>query len=284
MKYDNTLYWIEMHKKYKESLKGVGISILSERYNIMKYSSEADTITRIMDLIKTEISRENEISVLDIGAGTGYWTQLFYNFISGMGNKPNVFALDISDDALKIIKQKNPDINTIQSDLKTIDVNQFKESFDIVSALYCFHHIISLQDYLKALKFAGKSVKKGGFLLIGDPILSKPYSKFYQTDYYTYEGHSLPRPSYIIDNILIDEGFERIAVRNLVSFVLGGNTESFSKIGFFLQRKIWNFGFFILYRSNTLLRIFQPFVRIIDSFIKKTKYSNGSIIIFYRKS
>lgn len=283
MKYDNTSYWIEMHKKYKDSLKGVGISLLSDKYNDMKYSSESDTMLKVLDSIKSEIESRVEVSVLDVGAGNGFWTQLIHGYLSKMSLKLRVFALDISEDALEVIKHKIPEVNIVQADLKTIDINRFGEIFDIVSAIYCLHHIISLQDYVNSIKFVGKSVKRGGFLLIGDPILRKSFSKFYQTDFYTYEGHSFPRPLYIIDSILIDEGFERIAIQNFTSFLLGANMESSSKIGFYIQRKIWNVGFFIFFRSNSLSKFFNPCVKFFDSLLKKTKVSNSSILVLYRR-
>ena len=51
-KYDNVNYWIDMHKKYKGSIKAVGRSNLSEEYNKMKYQSEAETVLKVLEEIK----------------------------------------------------------------------------------------------------------------------------------------------------------------------------------------------------------------------------------------
>lgn len=283
MQYDNTSYWKEMHKELKGSLQAVGISALSQEYNKLKYLSESNSLYSILEKIKSNFVKTESVNILDIGAGIGYWSNLIFKFYETEKKNPSVTALDISKDALDSINQNFPNIKTIQIDLKEVELDLVKDKFDLVTSFYCFHHIVSLKDYSNAIKFAGRSVKKDGYLIIGDPILSKPYSKFYNVDFPTFKIHSFPRPLYLIDDILMDEGFERIEQKNAVSFLLNGNVESRSKLGYFIQRKLWNLGYYYFYRSNKFVKLFSPLIKFIDETFKKGKASNSSVFILYKK-
>jgi 2-polyprenyl-3-methyl-5-hydroxy-6-metoxy-1,4-benzoquinol methylase len=265
-------------------LKAVGISSLCDEYNVIKYASESETMKKTLDELVFPSLSQKEVAILDVGAGIGVWSHLFFEYFLERKIVPHIKAVDISRDALEEIKKKNPAIDVKQIDLKNIDIDIYANQYDCVVAVCCLHHIVDLQSYLNAIRFVAHSVKRGGYLLIEDPILRKPYSKFYNTDFVHYTGHSFPRPSYIIDDVLLTEGFQRIAINNSLSFLLSGNMESFTKVGFILQRKIWNLGYYLLYKSNTIVKAIGPLVRWIDRKLKKTKYANGTILIVYKKN
>ncbi|MGE5431214.1 MAG: class I SAM-dependent methyltransferase [Syntrophomonadaceae bacterium] len=283
MKYDNTAHWKNLHLKYGDSLKTVGISGLSEAYNQLKYSSESESLVKILDELKSDLLSKEKLSVLDIGAGIGFWSALIHSYFQQHNKNSEINSLDISESALEIIKSKNPGFKTIAADLKTIDVNSRAECFDFVVACYCFHHLTGLLDYLNAVKFAARSVKPGGYLAIMDPILSKPFSKFYSVDYPTYSGHSLPRPLYLIDGLLLESGFRRIKLSNALSYLLAANVESNSRWGYFVQNKIWKFFYYLIYKNDGLTKALSGLVKSFDSSLKTSKYSNGTVTAVYQK-
>ena len=283
MQYDNSSYWKNLHIEFGSNLKAVGISSLSLEYNKLKYLSESRSLLDILVKITDDLSQSKELNILDIGAGIGFWSEFLYSFFNNREILTKITALDISKEALEFIKQKKPFFSTYECDLKTVNPDLFNQEYNLVFVAYCFHHLISLKDYSNALRFAARSVIQGGYLIIMDPILSKKYSRFYSTDYTTFNAHSLPRSLYILDNIMIEEGFSRIEIKNATSFILGGNMESSTKLGFNIQRKIWNFGYLFLFRYEKIVSLLASFLLWCDRKLKKVKYSNSSIIVLYKK-
>ena len=283
MQYDNSSYWKNLHIEFGSNLKAVGISSLSLEYNRLKYLSESRSLQDVLVNINDDLIQYKEIHILDIGAGIGFWSEFLYSFFNNREHLTKITALDISKEALEFIKQKNPYFSTYECDLKTVNPDLFNQEYNVVSVAYCFHHLIALKDYSNAVRFAARSVKKGGYFIIMDPILSKKFSRFYSSDYTTFSAHSLPRALYILDNIMIEEGFDRIEIRNATSFILGGNMESSTKLGFNIQRKFWNLGYLYLFRNEKIVKFLASFLLWCDKKLKRGKYSNSSIIVLYKK-
>ena len=80
MDYEYHQYWSQLHARLKGQLRAVGNPLLSERLNQLKYASEAETMKRAVLTISNAFQKERlrEISHLDLGAGTGFWTELLY--------------------------------------------------------------------------------------------------------------------------------------------------------------------------------------------------------------
>jgi SAM-dependent methyltransferase len=214
MAYDNRQYWPDLHEKLKGQLKAVGHPSLSEELNHLKYASEAACLQQAMQEMMNRFQTQNQhsLSYLDIGAGTGFWTDLIFRMLSSNGYQIEASALDVSNDALDVIKERQPHVHGIKEDLATISPDLYRNVYDVVSSFYCFHHIVKTKDHINALQFAGSSVKQGGFLLIMDPVLTRPYSKFDTFDFYTFRRNGVPRHLYFIDDILSDLGLQRISV------------------------------------------------------------------------
>src|SRR5512147_1672355 len=104
MKYENSQYWPELHEKLKGQLKSVGHPFLSENLNRLKYASEAASLELTLRDILQAFGREGtKISFLDVGAGTGFWTDLISSAFMSQGIQAEVTALDVSQDALDVI-------------------------------------------------------------------------------------------------------------------------------------------------------------------------------------
>lgn len=284
MKYDNTIYWQNIHKKHGYSLKSVGHPFLSESLNRLKYQSEADTILYCLTNIAKDFKQAEKykLSVLDVGAGTGYWSDIVHSYLSKQDFDLNMTALDISPKALSDLHKRNPHITLFQKDLKIIQPDIFMQSFDLVITSYCLHHIINLDDFINALRFVGNSVKNGGFLIIMDPILTMPFSLFNVINLSSFKGNGIPRHLYIIDDILSKSGLIRHSVRPAVSFLLNGNIESHNHITYSVTRMIWRV-FCVLYKSD---RFVKPISRLLlkwDEFLKKRKLAFSSSVCVYKK-
>ncbi len=284
MFYDNQSYWIGLHEKFKGGFRAVGHPFLSESLNQLKYESEARTflsgLEKIIDAFK-QMGR-TELSLLDVGAGYGYWTALAYESLSHNGFKVNTSALDISTDALNVLKERLPYVNPIGADLKTIAPDQEKESCDFVFSCYCLHHLTRTHDFLNALQFTAQSVKQGGFLLIMDPILTMPFSKADTHDFRSFRGNGIPRHLYFLDDVLAEHGMRRCLILPAVSFLLNENIEASNKLSYYTMLFIWKL-ICRLDRADGLVQKTAGIFRSIDIVLKRRRLAFSSSVCVYQK-
>jgi SAM-dependent methyltransferase len=282
MTYDNSAYWRDLHHAHPGSLKAVGHPWLSEALNELKYRSEADALTAFLDshcqLLKDEVRPQ----IADIGAGTGFWTELLESWFQSQGRAPGFTVVDLSEQALALIKGRRPHFETICADLTTVNPSHLQERFGLVVSFYCLHHLPRLGDFLNGLRFAARSVAPGGALLIMDPILSQPYSPFYELVFSSHEGNGMPRPLYLIDDVLESEGFTRFAFAPAVSFVLNGGIEARSRIGSATTNVLWKL-LQLVYRSDRVTRATGGVIKWADRVLKRSGMAFSSSLVAYRR-
>jgi SAM-dependent methyltransferase len=282
VKYDNSAYWRGLHQAHPGSLKAVGHPWLSEALNELKYRSEADALTAFLDshcqLLKDEIRPQ----IADIGAGTGFWTELLESWFQSQGSAPGFTVVDISEQALALIKGRRPHFETLRADLTTIDPSHFQERFGLVVSFYCLHHLPRLGDFLNGLRFAARSVAPNGILLIMDPILSQPYSLFHEIAFSSHKGNGMPRSLYLIDDVLESEGLARIAFAPAVSFLLNGGIEARSRIGSATTNALWML-LQQVYRSDRVTRAAGGAIRWADRLLKCCALAHSSSLAAYQR-
>ena len=273
-----------MHENLTGELKAVGHPFLSESMNRLKYESEAETVSiglkKIIDSFK-QMDRM-KLSILDVGAGYGYWTGLVYDLFSKHGFTLNASALDISTEALATIQERLPQVTCVNADLRTIAPTQFRESYDFVFSCYCLHHLTRANDFLNALQFVGRSVKKSGFLLIMDPVLAMPFSKADTLDFQSFRGNGIPRHLYFIDDILAVLGLRRCLVLPAVSFLLNENIEAPDRLSFYLMMAMWK----LLCRLDRIDHFVEKTANILKSMdvgLKRRNLAFSSSVCVYQK-
>jgi SAM-dependent methyltransferase len=219
---------------------------------------------------------------MDLGAGVGYWTDLVHTWFGQKGYKTKLTVLDISEQALKLIKERYPWVEAIHEDLRTIDTDSYSDAFDLIVSCYCFHHLIRINDFINGLSFASRSLKKGGFLIIIDPILSRPFSHIASLDYGSQAFNGIPRPLHLLDDIFLDEGLQRWTIRPAVSFVLNGNIEGNGRLGFALCYVSWQI-MRKIYRSDILTKMVSGVILKIDEVLKNKNLAFSSSVCVYKK-
>lgn len=284
MTYDNKAYWMNVHRHYRGELRAVGYPTLSEHLNQLKYKSETRALLQSLREIGPQFKREGKkaISLLDIGAGNGYWSELIYHEWLEQGFEVVVTALDISEDALDVLRRRNPQFSVLCKDLRTIHIDQFRYAFDVVVSCYCLHHLTRLDDFLNGLRFAGRSVKEGGFFILMDPILSLPFSRFDVVDFFGFQRNGIPRHLYLIEDVLGREGFRRRGMRPAVSFLLNGNIEAYDPLSYTLMRFLWR-GLSIFYKSDRFVRLFSTLFIVLDEALKRSGLAFSSSLCLYEK-
>jgi len=219
---------------------------------------------------------------LDIGAGTGFWTDLIFHMLLSHGFQTKTVALDVSDDALDVIRKRLPYVDAVQEDLATISPERCSNTYDVASAFYCLHHIVKTRDFINALQFAGSSVKQAGFLLVMDPILTRSYSKFDSFELYSFRGNGIPRHLYFMDDILLDLGLRRVAIYPAVSFILNGYIEAQGFLGYFVMDSFWKL-LCVFYRSEGFVRSTAGIWRYADTILKDLNLAFSSSLCLYQK-
>lgn len=282
--YDNRIYWQDLHSKHSGELRAVGHPFLSEELNQLKYRSETDTVLFCLGDTLREFERmgRTELSIMDVGAGTGYWSGLIQEFCAEQGFSVSLKAVDLSKDALDNIRKRYKNIDTLCVDIKSIHPELFNQSYDLVIAFYCLHHLVNLNHFLNGLQFSGNSVKSRGYLIIMDPVLSMAFSPFNTIDFPSYKGNGIPRHLYLIDDVLCQQGLIRQNVLPAVSFLLNGPIEGRGRLGYSLASKIW-VRMFTVYRSGRWVRSLSGVLARVDRLLKRKEASFSSSVCVYRK-
>lgn len=282
MTYDNPSYWRALHQAHPGSLRAVGHPWLSEALNELKYRSEAAALSGFLDSHRELLIEGAPREVLDIGAGTGFWTEILQSWYQAHGAVPRVTAVDLSEQALALIKSRHPEVETVQLDLAAADPFRFREKFGLVASFYCLLHLPRFADFLNGLQLAARSVAPGGVLLLMDPVLSRPYSPFHATVFSSYNGNGLPRPLSLMDDVLDREGLDRIAFTPAVSFILNGSIEARSRLGSAFTTLLW-IALQLAYRSERVTRVLSGALARTDALLKRHALAFSSSLVAYRK-
>src|SRR5581483_1561763 len=148
--FDYRSYWKKRLKKAKNNLAGVGHKRFGDRANRLMYQRVNDVLMHVLKERKIPVKNKQ---ILDAGAGIG----MFVGIYKDLGAK--ITALDISPDALQILKKRYPSVKTITSGLEDLNKRVKRSSFDIVHCFDVLYHITADNQWEKAVRnlaFASK--------------------------------------------------------------------------------------------------------------------------------
>jgi SAM-dependent methyltransferase len=188
----------------------------------------------------------------------------------------------MSLEALEVIQERLPHVNRISGDLRTITADKAAVTYDMIFSCYCLHHLTRANDFLNAVQFVGRSVNKGGFLLIMDPILTMPFSKADTLDFQSFRGNGIPRHLYFIDDLLAGFGLRRRLVLPAVSFILNENIEAHDRLSFYTMMTVWKL-LCRLDRIENLVQRTAGLFRSVDSALKRQGLAFSSSVCVYQK-
>ena len=112
----------------------------------------------ILDRVIEASKIKEEMSVLDIGVGTG----LLWERISV---KLNIFGMDISEKMLNKIQQKRLPVQVIIGDF--LNIPFLNNSFDRIISTFAFHHL-TFEEKEQAFLEMDRVLKPCGIIVIGD--------------------------------------------------------------------------------------------------------------------
>ena len=277
MKYDNETYWKGLHGCFSGSLKAVGWPSLSEAFNAAKYASESESFLKVLEFCS--VTPESPVRILEIGVGIGFWTGLLVKRLSGFDF--SLTGLDISEDALAVMRQRFPDVELEQADLRTVDQDRFFHRFDLVTALMVLLHLTVPSEFDNALRFAARSVRPGGTLLLYEPAITEPYSPWLTRK--LAGDNSLARSLDAYDEPLAQEGLRRVAMLPGASWALNSPIEAGTQISFRLRQTAWRALCQGVYRFEWPTAWLSPLALRFDAMLKRRPGTGSGKFLVYRR-
>ncbi|WP_308700750.1 class I SAM-dependent methyltransferase [Pyrococcus yayanosii] len=163
---------------------------------VRDYLSE-ECIETIVEEIVEEILKLNKESIrlLDVAAGSGFFTERIKRKLVERGVKADVYALDITPGMLKRLDEKGitPIWGVAEKIRESIEIanehcgiNAPRE-FDVVLSTLAFHHFLNPEEVLKSMKSV---LTENGRVIIID-VLKHEHEEFKETLKDTHLGFSL---------------------------------------------------------------------------------------------
>ncbi len=158
--YNAEKYWQDRFSKYGKTLTASGDEGLSEEENRRDYQLAVNTMIAILHQEKFNF---DQIQVLEIGCGTGFYTQLLHDL-----NVKNYIGVDITDVLFPEFSKKFPNYNFIQKDVTTEGI--IAQQFDLIMMIDVIEHIVTKDKLDFAMKNIQKCLKTNGVFIIA-PIM-----------------------------------------------------------------------------------------------------------------
>ena len=138
--YDAAGYWDDRLKKYSDSLRGVGDEGKSDADNIREYVQDEKIFTDKLNLLNLDY---NNIRVLDIGCGTGFYADILKKL-----GVSDYTGIDITDALFEKHKENLPDFTFIKKDFTT---EKHEGQYDLIIMIEVLEHIVNDEKFVFAM-------------------------------------------------------------------------------------------------------------------------------------
>jgi len=128
MSYEPREFW-EQRLRQQFDLRGTGETELSLAYNRACYALRREVLERALDRARIET---RGAAVLDVGCGTGFFTQLY------LDRGARVTGVDITSASVEQLSARFPQARFVQAD---VSISVPDEPFDIVNVFDVLYHI-----------------------------------------------------------------------------------------------------------------------------------------------
>jgi SAM-dependent methyltransferase len=159
--YDAARYWRDRFSKYHLSLQGAGDEGLSEEDNWRMYGQARDVFTKLCQQENINFQLAN---VLEIGCGTGFYTQLLYDLAVN-----SYLGVDITDVLFTDLKNKFPDFTFIKKD---VTVDKLEGQFNLIVMIDVIEHIVEKTKLSFALENIRNCLSNDGRFIVA-PVASE---------------------------------------------------------------------------------------------------------------
>ncbi|MFH1189377.1 MAG: glycosyltransferase [Candidatus Omnitrophota bacterium] len=201
-RYEAKEYWQD-RLTGKFSLVGTGHIGFSEKYNRYMYRLKARALGRV--IARRHIDIRNA-AVLDIGCGTGYFTDYYLK-----KGALSVTGVDIADVSVSSLRRKYPGQYFYRLDVGREPIPDNKR-FDIVHIFDVLYHIVDGTSFAYAIKNIGSAAKSGAWIFFTDTL----------DDAEQDVTHRKCRPLKTYSEILAGSGIEIVEIMPIFHFMSRG--------------------------------------------------------------
>jgi phospholipid N-methyltransferase len=162
MSYQAPEYWKEIYEQAVDA-KAVCYPEWPLSYNQMLHQQQLQGLLQLMAEEKISLSNKH---ILEIGPGSGFWTQFFLHHPIA-----SYTGVELTETATKNLQNKFPQHHFICSDVSAIKEHELSsEGYDFIFAAMVFLHITDDEKWLKAVQILQKALKPGGCLMVLDAV------------------------------------------------------------------------------------------------------------------
>lgn len=166
--YDAGKYWSERFSKYGQSLQGVGNEGISEQENERAYAEAAKLF---LDVCHREHIDFQSARVLEIGCGTGFYTQMLYS----LGVR-KYLGVDITDVLFPVLRKRFSQFNFVKKD---ITIDKIEGEFDLIVMIDVIEHIVKHSKFTAAMKNIKSCLAPQGVFVVAPLAEVKRKELFY---------------------------------------------------------------------------------------------------------
>ena len=131
---------------------------LNSRHGQVEFITTMKYLHKYLEVLKKE-KKEADISILDVGAGTGRYS------IPLSEEGYDITAVELVKHNLGRLKQKSDKVKAYQGN--ALKLSRFSdEVFDVTLVFGPMYHLLEEAEQIQALKEAKRVTKKGGFILV----------------------------------------------------------------------------------------------------------------------
>jgi SAM-dependent methyltransferase len=153
--YDAEAYWRDRFTRYNLSLKGAGNESRSEEENARQYECAKDELISLLESSKVDLRDKR---VLEVGAGTGFYTGIF------SGQARSYTAVDITDTLFEELSRAFPGVRQVKADICSQPI---EGQYDIVLMIDVLEHIVTEGDLRGAFDNIKRCLSPGGRFVLG---------------------------------------------------------------------------------------------------------------------
>ncbi|KKM75884.1 hypothetical protein LCGC14_1385780 [marine sediment metagenome] len=167
--YQHTLYWTDRLGKYGFDLRGVGFYDLSHEENREIYGRAKRTF---IDLCcEQEITFKN-VSIVDIGCGTGFYARTFFE-----NGGTEYLGIDVTDILFPRLRQEFPQFEFRKLDIST---HELAGRFDLIIMIDVTQHITNDDKFHFAMQNVKLSLTRNGVFIVTSWLADKIPCSFYE--------------------------------------------------------------------------------------------------------
>jgi ubiquinone/menaquinone biosynthesis C-methylase UbiE len=161
-----------------------------KEFNSFVYARYQKQVDLLENILRNRKSKKNNLKILDVGCGDGVLINLIRKKTK---HKLEYFGVDLSEEALNIAKNKNPEAEFKKTDVYNLKYK--KNYFDFVISSDVIEHVKDQRGMLLEIR---RVLKKEGVAIIGTPvkITEKPLDKMHFYEFFPKEFENLANDAF----------------------------------------------------------------------------------------